>query len=135
MNEEQRKANRLGNRRTAFVIAYAVYCAVVAIGAENGAVAFKGKAVGLCAAPALSLFSVILIWNFVADLLQYRRDGWNFAARQPRMIFYPGEGPPGPEDQPFSPGTTMWFAYPMFILVFGMFAIIFSGMALGYWMQ
>jgi len=134
VSEEQSKANRLGNRWAAFVIAYALYCVVVAIGAENGAVVFKGKAIGLCVAPALSLFVVIILWNFIADLLQYRREGWNFDERRPRMTFYPGVVPPGPDTRPTSPASTMCFAYPFFILILGFFAILFLGNALGYWL-
>ena len=129
MNEEQQKANRQGNRMAACVIAYTCYCAVIAIGANNGAKAFEGIALGLCIAPALSIFVAIFLWNYVADLLQYHREGWNYDKRPTRSKFYRDED----SSILIAPRKAIWFGYPLAIIGSGGLAVLFWANVFGYW--
>ena len=129
MNEEQRKANRQGNIYGACMIAYALYCAVIAIGSYNEAPAFQGRAIGLCVAPLLTLVVVPAAWNYVADILQYYKEGWNFDRRQTRSKFYYDEQ----MTRLMSPRMSFWFGYPFWILMFGGFAILMWANVFGYW--
>ena len=72
-------------------------------------------------------FSLYMLGLFVLDLIQYRREGWNFDERDTRAKIQWGEvaGPP------MDPRTQMWFGYPMFIIISGAPSIAMGLHALG----
>ena len=74
--------------------------------------------------------SAIALWilkQFILDLIQYRREGWNFDERGTRANIRWGEDPGS--GRPMHPSTQMWFGYPMAILVFGAISVA-AGLAL-----
>ena len=74
-------------------------------------------------------FSLYMLSLFVLDLIQYRREGWNFDERNTRAkIQWGDESLTGP---PMHPRTQMWFGYPMFIIIFGAPSIAMGLRALG----
>ena len=74
-------------------------------------------------------FSLHMLRQFVLDLIQYRREGWNFDERNTRAkIQWGDESLAGP---PMHPSTQMWFGYPMFIIIFGAPSIAAALHALG----
>jgi hypothetical protein len=63
--------------------------------------------------------------QFLLDVRQYSRDGWNFEARKPRVAFQWGEFGGGPD---MSPQEMIRIGYPLSILIFLLFSVVFGVM-------
>jgi hypothetical protein len=74
-------------------------------------------------------FGLYMLGLFILDLIQYRREGWNFDERNTRAkIRWGDESSTG---SPMHPMTQMWFGYPMFVIIFCSPAIAMGLRALG----
>lgn len=75
-----------------------------------------------------SVCSLGFLWfaaQFLLDVRQYSRDGWNFEARKPRVLFQWGEFGDGPD---MSPQEMIRIGYPLSILIFLLFSVSFGVM-------
>ena len=77
-----------------------------------------------------SICSFVFLWfltNFLLDVWQYRRNGWNFETRKPRVVFQRGEFGDEPD---MSPQEMIRFGYPFAILIFLGLSVVFGTMFL-----
>jgi hypothetical protein len=73
-----------------------------------------------------SICSLGFLWflsQFLLDLRQYSRDGWNFEKRKPRVIFQREEFGDGTD---MSPQEMIRFGYPLAILILLGFSVVFG---------
>ncbi|WP_426239964.1 hypothetical protein [Pararhizobium sp. DWP1-1-3] len=70
-----------------------------------------------------AVFGWSLCW-YVRALLFYSRNGWDFS-KDFGPDFYHGDGPDDPRMK-MKPEEKMWRGYPLFILIFGLFSILFG---------
>ncbi len=73
-----------------------------------------------------SICSLGFLWflsQFLLDLRQYSRAGWNFEKRKPRVVFQREEFGGGPD---MSPQEMIRLGYPLAILFFLVFSVVFG---------
>jgi hypothetical protein len=87
---------------------------IIGLGMAIFDVPFPQRATFLVLFIICSLAFLWFLTNFLLDVWQHRRDGWNFGVRKPRLVFQHGEFGGGSD---LSPQEMIRFGYPLAILI------------------